>query len=198
MLFYETVTLFTRLPRGNLVHNGIPELFFSWTMILKSILRQCLWCVSCKQAASPLSVPCHRWEAVQVHLGRLRLEVRALRRADAPLPEAHGRQAVPVRGVQPQLLALRPPGAAHEAAHVAWTPSPSRARPWRVPRAGRGPFPNCDWYLLGPEDRAGRSVATDGAPPTPPPPRPPLETEGRVGEDHGPPWQVLFSKWCNN
>jgi hypothetical protein len=71
-----------------------------------------------EQATSPLCrfVGRYRWEAIQVHLGRLRLEVRALRRADPPLPKAHGRQAVPVRGVQPQLLALRPPGAAHEEA----------------------------------------------------------------------------------
>lgn len=63
-----------------------------------------------------LCVLCCRWEAVQVHVGRLRLAVRALRWADAPLPEAHGGQALPVRRLQPQLLPLRPPGAPHEEA----------------------------------------------------------------------------------
>lgn len=38
----------------------------------------------------------------------------ALRRADSPLQETHRGEALPVRRVQPLLLPLRPPGAAHE------------------------------------------------------------------------------------
>lgn len=64
-----------------------------------------------------------------MHLGRLRLEVRALRRTDPPLPEAHRGQALPVRGVQPQLLALRPPGPAHEEAPELSAP-PRACRAW--------------------------------------------------------------------
>ncbi|VCW97507.1 unnamed protein product, partial [Gulo gulo] len=67
----------------------------------------------------------HRREALPLQLGRLRLEVRALRRTDAPLPQAHRPPTLPVPPVRPCLLALRPPGAAHEAAHVAWTPPPT-------------------------------------------------------------------------
>lgn len=44
------------------------------------------------------------------------MAVRPLRRADSPLQEAHRGQALPVRRVQPMLLPVRPPGAAHEEA----------------------------------------------------------------------------------
>lgn len=47
-------------------------------------------------------------------LGRLRVALRALGRADPPLPQAHGGQALQVPSLRPLLLALRPPGAAHE------------------------------------------------------------------------------------
>lgn len=43
------------------------------------------------------------------------MEVCALGRVDPSLPEAHGREAVPVSGLRAQLLALRPPRAAQEA-----------------------------------------------------------------------------------
>lgn len=73
-----------------------------------------------------LASPCRR-EALPLQLGRLRLEVCALRRTHAPLPQAHGSPAVPVPPVRPCLLTLRPPGATHEAAHVAWT-TPAHSR----------------------------------------------------------------------
>ncbi|KAK8787716.1 hypothetical protein V5799_022512 [Amblyomma americanum] len=57
----------------------------------------------------------HRREAVHVHVGGLHVEVCALGRADAPLPQAHGPEAVQVPAVPALLLALRPPVAAHEA-----------------------------------------------------------------------------------
>jgi hypothetical protein len=56
-----------------------------------------------------------RREAVQVSLARVRVEICAFGRADAALPQAHGRQAVQVRRVRALVRALRPPGAAHEA-----------------------------------------------------------------------------------
>lgn len=46
----------------------------------------------------------------------VRVAVRAVRRADAALPQAHRRQAVQVRGLRAFLRQERPPGAAHEAA----------------------------------------------------------------------------------
>lgn len=53
-----------------------------------------------------------RWEAIQVHVGRLHVEVRPLGRVDAPLPQAHGRQALQMRRLRPLLLPLGPPGPA--------------------------------------------------------------------------------------
>ena len=76
-----------------------------------------------------------------MHLGRLRLEVRALGRADPPLPQAHGGQALPVRRVQPQLLPLRPPGAAHEEA-------PELSCPRPPPPAPRSPLSRSLNYMI--------------------------------------------------
>lgn len=55
-----------------------------------------------------------RGEAVPLRLGGLRLEVRPLGRAHAPLPETHGPPTVPVSEVRPGLFQVRPPGSAHE------------------------------------------------------------------------------------
>lgn len=60
------------------------------------------------------SSPSCRWEAVQVHVGQLRLAFRSFRWADAPLPEAHGRQALPVRRLLALLFPIWPLGPAHE------------------------------------------------------------------------------------
>lgn len=49
-------------------------------------------------------------------MGELRLEIRPLRRADPALPEAHGRQALPVRRLLALLLPLGSPRPAHEEA----------------------------------------------------------------------------------
>lgn len=49
-------------------------------------------------------------------MGKLRLALRPFGRADAPLPEAHGGQALPVRRVLALLLPIGPPGPAHEEA----------------------------------------------------------------------------------
>lgn len=57
--------------------------------------------------------PARRREAV--HVGGLHVEVRALRRADAPLPQAYGTEALQVPALPAQLLALRPLITAHEA-----------------------------------------------------------------------------------
>lgn len=47
-------------------------------------------------------------------MGQLRLALRPFGRADASLPEAHGRQTLPVRRLLALLLPIRPPGPAHE------------------------------------------------------------------------------------
>lgn len=60
---------------------------------------------------SPLS---SRWEAIQVHVGQLRLALRSFGRADAPFPEAHGRQTLPVRCLLALLFPIWPPRPAHE------------------------------------------------------------------------------------
>ncbi|XP_061419844.1 alpha-protein kinase 1-like isoform X1 [Lethenteron reissneri] len=101
------------------------------------------------QEFSPESSPedAHRREAVRVRVGRLHVEVRALRRADATLPQAHGLAALPVPRVRPGLLSLRPPGAAQQAAPVSqhaparisssFSPfPPRRAKQQRVPATG--------------------------------------------------------------
>lgn len=55
-----------------------------------------------------------RGEAVPLRLGGLRMEVRPLGRAHAPLPETHGPPALPVSEVRPGLFQVRPPRSAHE------------------------------------------------------------------------------------
>nr|XP_032812160.1 mediator of RNA polymerase II transcription subunit 15-like isoform X1 [Petromyzon marinus] len=76
------------------------------------------------QKFSPESSPedAHRREAVRVRVGRLHVEVRALRRAHATLPQAHRLAALPVPRVRPGLLSLRPPGAAQQETPVSSTP----------------------------------------------------------------------------
>ena len=58
-----------------------------------------------------------------MHLGRLYVEVCAVRRADAALPKAHRRQTVQVRGLRPLLLPLRPPGPAPAETHAGVSPA---------------------------------------------------------------------------
>lgn len=60
--------------------------------------------------------PSCRWEALQVHVGQLRLAFRSLRRADTSLQEAHGCQTLPVRRLLTLLFPIRPPRPAHEEA----------------------------------------------------------------------------------
>lgn len=55
------------------------------------------------------------------------MALRSVRRADAALPQAHGRQAIPLPALRPLLLALGPPGAACEASRVAPNHTPRRA-----------------------------------------------------------------------
>lgn len=79
-----------------------------------------------------------RWEAVQVHVGELRLALCSLRRAHSSLQEAHGRQALPVRRLLALLLPVRSPCPAHEKtpelaafAHT-HTPPTKQALSWHV------------------------------------------------------------------
>lgn len=59
-----------------------------------------------------------RGKAIQMHLGRLHLEVRPLRRADAALQKAHRSETLQVRRLWPQLLQIRPPGPAQTETHA--------------------------------------------------------------------------------
>lgn len=49
-------------------------------------------------------------------MARVRMAVRAIWRADAPLPQAHGCQTFQVCRLRALVRALRPPRATHEAA----------------------------------------------------------------------------------
>lgn len=49
-------------------------------------------------------------------MGRLQLEIRSFRRADAPLPETHGPEALQVPNLRALIRTLRPLGVAHEEA----------------------------------------------------------------------------------
>lgn len=55
-----------------------------------------------------------RWETLQVHVGRLHVEVCSFRRADKTLPQAHRSQTLPVPWLWAQLLPFRSPGTAQE------------------------------------------------------------------------------------
>lgn len=55
-----------------------------------------------------------RWETLQVHVGRLHVEVRPFGRADETLPQAHRSQTVPVPRLWTQLLPFWSPGFAQE------------------------------------------------------------------------------------
>ena len=50
-----------------------------------------------------------------MYVGRLRLAVRTLRRADAALSQAHGLETIPVQVMQSLLLAIRSSRSTHEA-----------------------------------------------------------------------------------
>ena len=68
-----------------------------------------------------------RWEALQVHVGRLHVEVCTFRWADETLPQAHRSQTVPVPRLWTQLLPLWSPGFAQETPPPGVKPSLHRA-----------------------------------------------------------------------
>lgn len=59
---------------------------------------------------------CSRRKTVPVHVVGVRVEFRAVGRADQTLPEAHGRQTLPLRSVRTVFRAVRSSGAAQEEA----------------------------------------------------------------------------------
>lgn len=65
-----------------------------------------------------------RGEALCMHVGRLWLEVRALGRADPPLPKTHRTATLPLPALPARFFALGSPGLAHEASPLI-SPSPS-------------------------------------------------------------------------
>lgn len=69
----------------------------------------------------PSTLP--RGEALRLHVGRLWLEVRALRRTDPPLPEAHWTAPFPLPALPARFFTLGSPGPAHEASSLRPTPT---------------------------------------------------------------------------
>lgn len=70
----------------------------------------------CANVAFPFL--CFRRKAVQVQLGGLRMAIRAFGRIDAPLPQAHRREAVQMPALRPMLLPQRPSSSPHEETRV--------------------------------------------------------------------------------
>lgn len=74
-----------------------------------------------------LSFICCRWEAISVYVGRLHVEIRTIRWADAALSQAHGPKAVQVPSLSAIVLAKRPFVASHEEALMKRNRPQSRA-----------------------------------------------------------------------
>lgn len=83
-----------------------------------------------------------RGEALCLHVGRLRLEIRTLRRADPPLPKTHRTAALPLPALPARFFALGSPGLAHEASPLSPSPAlgPSQGR--NKNGATQGGFPS--------------------------------------------------------
>lgn len=84
-----------------------------------------------------------RGEALCLHVGRLRLEVRTLRRADPPLPKTHRTASLPLPALPARFFALGSPGLAYEASPLSPLPpalGPSRGR--NKNGATQGGFPS--------------------------------------------------------
>lgn len=65
-----------------------------------------------------------RGEAIRLHVGRLRLAVRALGRADPALPETHRTAPLPLPALPARVFALGSPSLAHEASPLSQLPPP--------------------------------------------------------------------------
>lgn len=79
-----------------------------------------------------------RGKAIQMHLGRLHLEVRPLRRADAALQKAHRSETLQVRRLWPQLLQIRPPGPAQTETHAGVNQMQSSSKRGRERKKDKG------------------------------------------------------------
>lgn len=103
-----------------------------------------------------------RWETLQVHVGRLHVEVRPFGRADETLPQAHRSQTVPVPRLWTQLLPFWSPGFAQE------TPPPG-VKPlqlWSAPLLtweGRGILKMSWPYTLDSRQGSGKGNVPQGA-----------------------------------
>lgn len=89
--------------------------------------------------------PSSRGEALRLHVGRLWLEVRTLRRTDPPLPEAHWTAPLPVPALPARFFALRSPGLAHETSSL--SPAPTLGPSWGL-RMEQEWTPS-GWFSLG-------------------------------------------------
>ena len=75
----------------------------------------------------------HRRETVHVQVAGLSVEVRQVRRADPPLPQAHGIPSVPMSVLRARLLAQRSPLSTHETTRL--NSEPPRPLQWPANRA---------------------------------------------------------------
>ena len=89
-----------------------------------------------------------RREALRVPVAGLRLEVRAVGRADAARPQTHRRPAVHVPGLRTRILAIRPPRAARQAT----------LRPVNTHRRRRRRRPRTSYAAAATGDRPLRAV----------------------------------------
>lgn len=90
----------------------------------------------------------NRWKALPLQLGRLRLEVRSLRRTHPSLSQAHRPPALPVPPLRQGVLQVRPPGFAHETAHVAL--ETLTCEQWTLFNcSGAEALKTCSWYYVG-------------------------------------------------
>lgn len=80
---------------------------YRWWLAYHSNLAQKLVLVSLIQSHDQVCLHC-RWEAIQVFLGRLRVEIRSLRRAHPPLQETHRLQAFQLSVLRQDFLSIGP------------------------------------------------------------------------------------------
>lgn len=72
---------------------------------------------------------CCRREAIQVHLGRLWVAIRAIGWTDTPLSQAHRRQTISMQVLRSLLLPFRSSGVTHETPSSGGIASPSAPSP---------------------------------------------------------------------
>lgn len=114
--------------------------------------------------AHALSILFRRRKTVPVHVVGVRVEFRAVRRADQTLSEAHGRQTVPVRSVRTVFRPVRSSGAAQETASA--QELGAGAAPASGPRPGQGGRSSSAAAAAAPATAAAAPATAETAPPS--------------------------------